>query len=542
MEINTQKVPVDPGRNTRPIEKVSHFEHRPRGAIFGNNYFFDQLLFTNETQHHYSVIQIGEKHQKFRVCPNPKCRAILSPKQDTLKYCTDCGIQLQDDLPKLMLIETTVPLYSEIGEVVDKQLSHGSVRAPIAFFNEDVCHEARYCIVTPFVTVLDRQPEAQQVLEWGPDLAFGLHFLHNNGIAFQGRIDANRFRLENGKPVWADFNGCTSNNNIPDSIKREDVQALVGQLYFWLSGKSQYEHDPIYPDGINLVFKNGLTPPGYTSGKDLAEAFIQAIQAAKTSSNVNYYSGRRTDVGITRTLNEDSLFTVETSRVIKSISSPLGIYIVADGMGGHAAGEVASSTIVNSFAELSFRDLLQTSLKGDEPVNYSNWLKEAVQTANKNVLDIRKSTGSDLGSTFVGALVDNNNAYIAHVGDSRAYLITSNKIQQITTDHSLVERLVATGQITAEEARYHPQRNVIYRTIGDKANIEVDMNTLTLNEGDILLLCSDGLSGMVTDEDMMRIIKNAPSPQAACDRLIDAANAAGGEDNITVVIIEMRSM
>jgi serine/threonine protein phosphatase PrpC len=233
---------------------------------------------------------------------------------------------------------------------------------------------------------------------------------------------------------------------------------------------------------------------------------------------------------------------VETSRVIKSISSPLGIYIVADGMGGHAAGEVASSTIVNSFAELSFRDLLQTSLKSDEPVNYSNWLKEAVQTANKNVLDIRKSTGSDLGSTFVGALIENNNAYIAHVGDSRAYLITSNNIQQLTTDHSLVERLVATGQITAEEARYHPQRNVIYRTIGDKANIEVDMNTLSLKEGDILILCSDGLSGMVTDEDMLRIIKNAPSPQAACDRLIDAANAAGGEDNITVVIVELRSM
>lgn len=542
MEINTQKVPVDPGRNTRPIERVSQFGHRPRGAIFGSNYLFDQLLFTNETQHHYAVIQIGEKNQKFRVCSNPECMAILSPTSDTLKYCTDCGSQIQGDLPKLMLIETTVPLYSNIEEVANKQLSHGSVRAPIAFFNEDVCSEARYCTVTPFVTVLDRQPEAQQVLDWSPNLAFGLHFLHNNGIAFQGRIDSNRFRLDNGKPVWANFTGCTSNNSITEAIIREDVQALLGQLYYWLTGRTQYEHDPIYPDSINLIFKNGLTAPGYATGKDLGVAFIQAFQSSTTATNANYYSGRRTDVGITRTLNEDSLFTVETSRVIKSISSPLGIYIVADGMGGHAAGEVASSTIVNSFAELSFRDLLQTSLKSDEPVNYSNWLKEAVQTANKNVLDIRKSTGSDLGSTFVGALIENNNAYIAHVGDSRAYLITSNNIQQITTDHSLVERLVATGQITAEEARYHPQRNVIYRTIGDKANIEVDMNTLTLKEGDILILCSDGLSGMVTDEDMLRLIKNAPSPQAACDRLIDAANAAGGEDNITVVIVEMRSM
>jgi protein phosphatase len=144
-----------------------------------------------------------------------------------------------------------------------------------------------------------------------------------------------------------------------------------------------------------------------------------------------------------------------------------------------------------------------------------------------------------MGSTLVAVVLDADRACIAHVGDSRAYLINAQGIHRLTTDHSLVERLIATEQITREEARHHPQRNVIYRTIGDKAQLEVDVSTRKLAIGDYILLCSDGLSGMVKDDAIQACVLQATSPQAACDDLVNAANAAGGDDNISVVIVEI---
>jgi serine/threonine protein phosphatase PrpC len=124
------------------------------------------------------------------------------------------------------------------------------------------------------------------------------------------------------------------------------------------------------------------------------------------------------------------------------------------------------------------------------------------------------------------------------VGDSRAYLINEDGISQITTDHSLVERLVAMGQITADEARVHPQRNVIYRTIGDKEEAEADFFVRQLKPGDSLLLCSDGLSGKVEDAEIWRLVRRGRSPQEACEQLVQAANDNGGDDNITVIIVQ----
>jgi protein phosphatase len=139
------------------------------------------------------------------------------------------------------------------------------------------------------------------------------------------------------------------------------------------------------------------------------------------------------------------------------------------------------------------------------------------------------------------AIVDGTTAHVVNVGDSRAYLVNAQGVRRITVDHSLVERLVATGQLTADEARNHPQRNVIYRTIGDRPQVEIDTFVQVLSPGDRLLLCSDGLSGMVRDEDMAQIVMQAGSPQAACRELVAAANANGGEDNITVIVVQVES-
>jgi protein phosphatase len=214
----------------------------------------------------------------------------------------------------------------------------------------------------------------------------------------------------------------------------------------------------------------------------------------------------------------------------------MGVFVVADGMGGHAAGELASGTIVNIIARKALAELMPA--QAEKPA-CEDWLRQAVQAANQEVFTLRKSKGTDMGSTLVSAVLEGNRAYIAHVGDSRAYLIQASGIQQITIDHSLVERLVATHQITRQEARHHPQRNVIYRTVGDRSEIEVEITVRKLAVGDQLLLCSDGLSGMVDDEVIQDIVLQSTSPQAACEALINAANAAGGEDNVTAILIKI---
>ena len=524
---------------TKPLEFSSNFDPRPNGAIFGDIYLSEQLIFTDETQHRYVVRQLADGNHRYRVCPNQDCTAVNPPAHDTAIYCTDCGTVLGTEPPNLVLVETSTLLYENIAMIAEKTLSHGRVRAPIAAFTERLASEERYCMVKPQVQIIDTPPEAWQILDWAEELAYGLDYLHTNGISFDAKLDAGRFGLDEDRAVWSNFDGCSVTPAINEGEIQADVSALVALLYFWLTGKSQFEHDPILSEGLNSVFASGFSSPGFSTGFELGQAFELAVEEMTTPKDVDYDSGRRTDVGMIRTLNEDSLLLVESSRILQSISQPLGVYIIADGMGGHSAGEIASTTIVNAIAQKTYTELLPADMETGAETDNGQWLQEAVQAANEAVFSIRKSTGSDLGSTLVAALIEGNNAHIANVGDSRAYLINAKGIRQITTDHSLVERLVATGQITREEARYHHQRNVIYRTIGDKAIVDIDMNSLPLSHGDRLLLCSDGLSGMITDEDIQRIVEKAPSTQAACDALVDAANAAGGEDNITVIIVEI---
>jgi serine/threonine protein phosphatase PrpC len=246
-----------------------------------------------------------------------------------------------------------------------------------------------------------------------------------------------------------------------------------------------------------------------------------------------------------RDLNEDSLLVIRLDRVHRSISQPLGLYAIADGMGGHAAGDVASGMVINTLAEKMAANFLVPQLKGDIDIKLfdaQHWLEETVQAANTAVYSHRQSAGTNMGTTLVAALLIGNTAHIANVGDSRAYLVTQDDgIHQITTDHSLVERLISTGQILPEEARTHPQRNVIYRTIGDKEKAEIDFFVQRLDPGDSLLLCSDGLNGKVEDNEIWRLVSRSLSPQEACEQLIQAANENGGNDNVTAIILQASS-
>lgn len=240
-----------------------------------------------------------------------------------------------------------------------------------------------------------------------------------------------------------------------------------------------------------------------------------------------------TDVGLKRELNEDNWGKAE---MIMPDQQPCGLYIVADGMGGHEGGEIASNITVQAIREQFLNNPPST-----DSTTFEDWLKEATNIANEAVITEqgdRQQRSEKMGSTLVMALVFGNQAYIANVGDSRAYLL-NDTIRKITADHSLVERLVELGQITAEEARNHPQRNVIYSTMGDREKMHVDVYRENLQSGDRLLLCSDGLSGMVEDEDLLQISQTYNDPEDVCRAMIEAAKEGGGKDNITAIIIQM---
>ena len=227
--------------------------------------------------------------------------------------------------------------------------------------------------------------------------------------------------------------------------------------------------------------------------------------------------GARTDVGRMRDHNEDNYI----------VAPPL--YAVADGMGGHEAGEVASEIAVNILAQQA-----PSTLDADA-------LSNAVVTANYAILRaVEDGRGADgMGTTLTAAMVQGERLLIAQVGDSRAYLLHQSHLQQITRDHSLMSILIETGQITPEEAEVHPQRSVITRALGGGVETVPDIYELNVAAGDRLLLCSDGLSGMVSEEDLTEILTRFRDPQKCANQLIKRANMNGGRDNITAVVVDI---
>jgi protein phosphatase len=241
------------------------------------------------------------------------------------------------------------------------------------------------------------------------------------------------------------------------------------------------------------------------------------------------------DVGRKRKGNEDSLVANPEQR----------LFVVADGMGGHAAGEIASKVAVDSINEfvcLTSGDQEITWPFGlDDTISYDgNRLKTAVRFANRKVLEAtkEKSEYEGMATTVAAVLVDGASANLAHVGDSRVYLFRGGELSQLTSDHSWVNEQLLNGIISAEQARTHPLRNVVTRALGGKADLQVDMQTHAVKSDDVLLLCSDGLTTMVPDEHIARILNDAGADiEAGADALVAEANARGGEDNITVLLL-----
>ena len=227
--------------------------------------------------------------------------------------------------------------------------------------------------------------------------------------------------------------------------------------------------------------------------------------------------GSRTDIGCLRDHNEDSLV----------VTPPL--FAVADGMGGHAAGEVASEIAVRVLSELA----------PEHPDGEA--LGRAIEEANRAVIQAaREGRGRQgMGTTMTAAMLEGERLVIAQVGDSRAYLLHQGKLQQLTRDHSLMADMIEAGQLTPEEARTHPQRSVITRALGSDAHLHPDIYEINVETGDRLLICSDGLSGMIFDDQIENTLRRVQDPQRCASQLMNEAIAAGGHDNVTVIVADV---
>ena len=281
-----------------------------------------------------------------------------------------------------------------------------------------------------------------------------------------------------------------------------------------------------------------LTPVDASTVPLLGEQFKVVSTPPLRFEPQQFISGCGQSIGKQRDHNEDCLFTFSVTMGGESPSSPLGLFIVADGMGGHQYGEIASSTAVRTMANYllkRFHAYLINPAEGmDDPLQ--DMMRTAIEEAQKAVT--QAAPGS--GTTLTAAIVLGQQMTIGHVGDSRACAIhLDGRVETLTRDHSLVKRLEELGQISSEEAAASPQRNVLYRALGQGEVLEPDIFTTQFPQLGYLLLCSDGLWSVLPDNHLFDIINSAPNLHVACQNLVAAANDAGGPDNISAVLVQL---
>lgn len=267
---------------------------------------------------------------------------------------------------------------------------------------------------------------------------------------------------------------------------------------------------------------------------------IPSPQPILTRQRQSMTYGIASDIGIVRDNNEDACFGMQWHSITVDNRPDFGLFIVADGMGGHLDGERASGVAVQTLAAEMLDSIYVPMLK-DFKAGSSPTILEALVNASEraNQAVMKRVPGG--GTTLSAVAIVGNLAYLAHVGDSRAYLVHGDQIEQLTTDHTLVQRLVEMKELTLEEAEYYPQKNVLYRAIGQNEKLKMERLIRTLPPGAQVLLCTDGLWDLVEPDTIREVAVAAGSPQEACDRLVSIANDRGGSDNITVIVLKVPS-
>ncbi|NNJ09584.1 SpoIIE family protein phosphatase [Chloroflexales bacterium ZM16-3] len=462
-------------------------------------------------------------------------------------FCIDCGAALEqrsypaylaegegESGPALAATLSDSSAQDLLPEVIDEAEEDGQI---LTVLNDS----GRSSIKTPIDEML--------ALGVGAALAQLLVALHAEGLALGRLTPANLESLAAGKTRLRDVPGMRriGEDEQEKAVRSDlaDLAELLEQLTSTPRTTQRLSEDEAAvaasgeADSLPTVLREVRTGE-ISTADDLADR-LQAIVDERTRPlALRQIVGAYTDTGIVRDHNEDSYLTLSLGLDNNSERQGWGIYIVSDGMGGHAAGELASGLAIRGAAELLISGYLAGAVAPDATYDEEaarTLVRQAVLQGNEAIIAEGRAQGNDMGATMTMALVSGDRAIVGNVGDSRTYLYREGKLRRISKDHSLVMRLVELGQIADEDIYTHPQRNAVLRSLGDKSSVEVDVFSERLRPGDSLLLCSDGQWEMTRDAEMERILAREADPQTISEALVAAANQAGGEDNISVVLV-----
>lgn len=400
-------------------------------------------------------------------------------------------------------------------------LTHPGLAGPIDVFR----HEGQLVSVVPYNgegLLLDEASPLPngRILEVAQRIAGTLAFMHVNGVRLGPITRSNVLISPDNTVRLFDLDVVSvADQPVPDGIRADELRA-VGEL---LRRYCNVEAEAL------AQFMSTVESGEYPSPADFGRAVEKRFDAFE---HVHYAPvlGAMTDVGLTRQLNEDNWGW-------RKLSSRATLYVVADGMGGHDGGEVASALAVDTICKVAQRAEAETPPAEAE---LEGLLDTAFQTANNTIKEQAEAKHTDMGTTLVSMLVlDSRVAYVANVGDSRAYMLRGQTLHQVTEDHSLVAKMVERGRITAEEARHHPHSNILLRTVGTERDVDIDIFRFDLQAGDKILMCSDGLWGEVEDRDIESILNTYTDPRIAARELVRASHHGGGKDNVTLMIVEV---
>jgi protein phosphatase len=446
------------------------------------------------------------------------CDRTDSPR--TSPVCVGCGSPLKDR--RYLVTARWMPQrYEAYIRFARKKVDHPGIASPIDVFLED----GVLFSVIPYGgegLMLDEAAPLSnhRLLDLGQRILGGLAYLHTHGVRLAWLNRANLLVGSNAEVRLFDLEveAATENGATLPPDGEPTILGSVGEL---LRKYCDVEASELVD--VMALAEQGATKRVIEFGRALERAFDTHAHAAYPP-----VLGGMSDVGRTRQLNEDNWGWVR-------LSDRARLYAVADGMGGHDSGEVASALAIRTLCDGARERELQAP-EGEDAIE--NLLDESFQLANNLIKDTAESRGTDMGTTLVSVLVlEDRVGFVANVGDSRAYLLHDGQLVQITKDHSLVQKMVERGRITAEEARRHPNNNILVRTVGTERDIEIDLFRVDLEPGDRILLCSDGLWGEVDDREIESILTTYTDPRIASRELVRAAQTGGGKDNITLMIV-----
>ena len=446
------------------------------------------------------------------------CGSDGTQRDDT--RCVSCGEPIAAKRQYMMSVRWDQPNFERQQAFHQSGIEHPALLRPDMVFETDgqLCSVVRYRGESLVVT-LPAPFEPSRVLHLSQRFAGLLAYLHRHGTLLEGmgrhsfvyRRSEDRFLLFD--PTVSLF----SSEPVADGSRYKGLKDLSSMLRLF----TPVNHNPLR-DFLNKA-EDGVYDSPKSYGRAVEKLFNEVEEKDSPSG-----MAAMTDVGLARTLNEDHWGWVELGHGSR-------LFAVADGMGGHEAGEVASEMAIKTICSEARRRYKVLHQIG--PERLENLLDEAFQQANNTIKDEGELRGSDMGTTLVSCLVHNGIGLVANVGDSRAYLMRTGKLTQISRDHSLVARLVEQGRIGLDEAKNHPHSHILLRTVGTERDVEIDIFRVDFQEGDQVMMCSDGLWGEVDDEQLESIINHYDDPRVCVQELVKAAHIGGGRDNVTVMLL-----